>query len=151
MNDFEKIIRELIAFFQENQELEEKKLKAAEEKRTAAIEDCMTKEQAIILKLRGLDKKREEIQKKLGWEGMTFRQILEIVPEEERMKYSQLFDELTHSVRMFQSANESALEIISLNLRQVQAAVKEKESKGIYNQDGGSVETEPQHLTNRKV
>lgn len=151
MQEFENIIRELIAFFDQNQALEEAKLKAAEENRPAAVEDYMTKEQAIILKLRGLDKKREEIQKQMGWEGKSFRQILELLSEEERVKFSQLFEDLSQRVKVFQSTNESALEIISLNLRQIRAAIKEKDTKGIYNQDGDSVEAQPRHLTNRRV
>lgn len=151
MNEFETVIRDLIAFFDENQQLEELKLKAAEENRPTAIEDCMTKEQAVILRLRGLDKKREEIQKKLGWEGKSFRQILELLPEEERAKYRGLFEDLSARVKLFQSANESALEIISLNLRQIQNTIKQKDAKGIYNQEGDSVQPESRHLTNRKV
>ena len=86
MNDFtafSKIIEEFIALFDHLIPIEQEKLDAAVKNRITFVEDCMHKEQAAVLQLRGLEQKREAQQKLLGMEGYTFRQILEHAPEEE--------------------------------------------------------------------
>ena len=79
MNDFtafSKIIEEFIALFDHLIPIEQEKLDAAVKNRITFVEDCMHKEQAAVLQLRGLEQKREAQQKLLGMEGYTFRQIL---------------------------------------------------------------------------
>lgn len=84
MNDFTaftKVIEEFITLFDHLIEIEQEKLDAAVKNRVTFVEDCMHKEQAAVLQLRGLEQKREAEQKHLGMEGYTFRQILEEAPK----------------------------------------------------------------------
>ena len=57
--DFKKIIEELIALFDHLIPIEQEKLDAAIKNRVTFVEDCMHKEQAAVLQLRGLEQKRE--------------------------------------------------------------------------------------------
>ena len=59
MDQFEQIINQMIALFEENLPLEQEKLRAVQEDDVAAVEDCMKREQAVVLQMRGLEKKRE--------------------------------------------------------------------------------------------
>ena len=89
MNDFSQfteIIKEFIALFDNLIPIEQEKLDAAVKNRITFVEDCMHKEQAAVLKLRGLEQRREAEQKRLGMEGYTFRQILEHVPDDDRFR-----------------------------------------------------------------
>lgn len=148
MEAFEKIVWDLIALFDEFQPLEEEKLEAAKAQDISKVEDCMNREQAMSLKLRGLDNKREAIQKEYGWEGMTFRQILEVISPEQRGRFQPIFDEVENKMTLFQSTNESALEIISLHLRRINQTL---EAKGVeYDRDGSPGKPE-QPLTSRRV
>lgn len=139
MNDFTtftKIIEEYIALFDHLIPIEQEKLDAAVKNRVSFIEDCMHKEQAAVLQLRGLEQKRETEQKRLGIEGFTFRQILEHAPEETAV-LSPLFDQLAERVRTFRSVSDSAKDIIEVNLHKIQSALAaESSGKATYSASG---------------
>lgn len=66
MNDFTDFIttiRDFIQLFDSLNRIEQEKLDAALKNRVSFVEDCMKKEQAAILRMRGLEQKREEAQK----------------------------------------------------------------------------------------
>ena len=66
LNDFKAVVGDLITLLEEFNEIETAKLDAIQKNRVTFVEENMKKEQAGIMKLRGLDKKRESIQKDLG-------------------------------------------------------------------------------------
>lgn len=119
MNDFISVIENLILLFRDMILIEQEKLEATQKNRVTFVEECMKKEQASILKLRGLDKKREICQTALGYEGFTFKQILEAVSAEERSALRELFDSLTYHVRLFQDINQSAQSMLEVNLHMI--------------------------------
>lgn len=140
MNDFTaftKIIEELISLFDHLIPIEQEKLDAAVKNRVTFVEDCMHKEQAAVLQLRGLEQKREAEQKRLGMEGYTFRQILEHTPDDTSAVLSPLFDRLGERVRTFQSINNSARDIIEVNLHVILSALAaESPGKATYSSTG---------------
>lgn len=150
MKQFEQVIHEMIRVFDQFLPLEREKLQAVSENNLTLLEDCMNREQAVVLKLRGLERKREDAQKQLGWQGKTFREIIELVPGEKQTEYRHLFEQLTHSMNMFQEANDSAMDTIAVNLRRIDNTLKRKDPEGTtYSQDGTIQESKP--LTNRRV
>lgn len=149
MDEFKKVIRDLITLFRQFIKIEETKLNAATGKHVATLEDCVTQEQALLLRLRGLEQSRERAQKKAGYEGLQFREILERVPDDEREELYELFDELSREVQMFREINEDANQILQTNLYAIEKALKKKTS-GLYNEKGKN-ETEARHMTNRKA
>lgn len=149
MEQFEQVIEQLIGLFEEHLPLEEEKRKAASESNLAALEDCMTREQAIMLKLRGLEQKRENVLKQNGWEGKTFREIIDIAPAEKKAVYSDLYERMNTAVNMFREANESAMETVRIHLREINNAIDTKQGN-TYGQDGTSANAE-QPMTSRRV
>ncbi|ADL05954.1 flagellar export chaperone FlgN [Lacrimispora saccharolytica] len=119
MNDFIAVIEDMIQLFQELIHIEQSKLEAAAKNRITHVEECMNQEQAAILKLRGLDKKRETCQEQLGYKNDTFQQILLKTSGAEHNQLKQLFDSLTYEVRLFQETNESARSMIEINLHMI--------------------------------
>ena len=59
LNDFKAVVGDLITLLEEFNEIETAKLDAIQKNRVNFVEENMKKEQAGIMKLRGLDKKRE--------------------------------------------------------------------------------------------
>lgn len=130
MNDFTAVIEDMIQLFQDLVQVEQVKLEAAKKNRVTYVEDCMNKEQAAILKLRGLDKKREDCQERLGMKGDTFQQILSKVSEgEEHNQLKELFDRLSYQVRLFQEISDGARTIIELNLHMIDKAIRNSQGK----------------------
>ena len=156
MNDFTaftKVIEEFITLFDHLIEIEQEKLDAAVKNRVTFVEDCMHKEQAAVLQLRGLEQKREAEQKHLGMEGYTFRQILEEAPEEVSASLSPLFDQLSERVTSFRSVRESAKDIIEVNLHMIQSALaSEGPGRDIYSASGKKTDNDNRkRFTSRSV
>lgn len=145
MNELKDLLIEMTDFFQKFLPLEKEKLKAAENKQVTFVEECMTKEQAMILKLRGYEKQREDILKKAGLEGKTLSEITQMLSGEEKVQMEAVTEAFSRSVREFHSVNEEALKLIQLNLRELDAVLTEKEQDGVLN---GNI---PGHLTDQIV
>ncbi len=149
MDEFKKVIEQLISVFSQLTKIEQVKLDAAAGNHVGTVEDCVTQQQALLLKLRGLEQSRERAQKKAGYEGMQFRQILEKAPDNEREKLFGLFDSLSREIQMFQEVNDGANEIIRTNLHVIDKALRTKTGK-TYNGEGKS-ESNVRHMTSRRV
>lgn len=145
MNELKQILMEMTDFFREFLPLEQEKLKAAEKKQVTFVEECMTKEQALILKLKGYEKRMEDALKKAGLEGKTLSEITETLSGEERVQMQAVTEAFSRAVRAFHSVNEEALKLIRLNLRELDTVLAAKEQDG---QSGGKI---PGHLTNQIV
>lgn len=124
MSDFIAVIEELILLFQHLIQVEQTKLESIRKNRITYVEDCMNQEQAAIMKLRGLDKRREDCQKKLGFSGYTFQQILAEVSGEQQETLKKLFDSLSQQVRLFQDTNDSAKSMLEINLHLINKAIQ---------------------------
>ena len=149
MDEFKKVIEQLTGLFRQLTKIEQVKLTAAAENHAGTVEDCVTQQQALMLRLRGLEQTRERVQARAGFAGMQFREILGKVPDDERKELYQRFDELSREIQMFQEVNEGANQVLRTNLHMIDKALREKTGK-IYNGEGKS-ETNTRHMTSRRV
>ncbi len=155
MNDFSnfiKLIEDYIVLFDNLIPIEQEKLDAAVKNQVTFIEDCMHKEQAAVLQLRGLEQKREAEQKRLGMDNYTFKEILAHAPEE-AAALEPLFDRLSERVRSFRSISDSAKDIIEVNLHVIQSALASDTSgKDTYSASGRKKNNDNKnHFTSRSV
>lgn len=130
MTEFKNILLELIHLFEHLCEVERKKLQTVEKNRVTLLEDCMNEEQAAILKLRGLDSRREKCQERLGFKDKTFRQILEHITDEERADLQPIFHQLTERVTEFRELSDSAKAMIEINLHHINNIITEHQDTG---------------------
>lgn len=154
MNDYSsfiKVIKDFIQLFEAMIPLEQKKLDSVVNQKISVVEDCMNQEQAAILRLKGLEIKRQKIQKELGVEDLTFRQILEKVSPEIKDNLQPLFDELTEKIHTFQSINASAKDAIEVNLHVVQSALASGSTNNTYSSSGSKTKKTNKHFTSRSV
>lgn len=153
-SNFEKLMEEFIEFFEELIPVEQDKLDAAVNNRVSFVEECMHKEQAAVLRLRGLDQKREKEQERLGMKGYTFRKILESVPEETATVLKPLFDRLSEQVHMLQSITDNSKNMIEVNLHTIQSALAANTpGKDTYSASGRKNDNNNNnnHFTSRSV
>lgn len=155
INDFRSVVSDLIVLLEEFNVTEAEKLDAVQKNRVTFVEESMKKEQAAIMKLRGLDKKRESIQKDLGWENMSFQQILSQVNDVEKEILQPLFDRLTDSTRQFIATKDSAQKALEISLHHInmQLAKKKAEESKAYNNKGNEKKTGGfgKHFTNTRI
>ncbi len=148
MEEYIGVINELIVTFRELTQIGSMKLSAGREQRVVTVEECMKKEQPLVMKLRGLEMKRESLQAELGFEGMSFHQILEEVSEEEQKKLLPSFEGLSRVIQMFQVVNEDAQKMMKLNLREVEKAIERNKQNHI---ESGKKEYTGKGHTDRSV
>jgi hypothetical protein len=140
MDNFIAVIKDLIHLFQDLIQIEQDKLTATQKDRITFVEDCMNKEQAAILKLKGLDRKREACQEQLGYKGCTFRQILTKVSGDDYTQLEELFEVLSEHMRTFQDINESSRSLIEIKLHKInKVLINSQDNKGSKKQWEGLV------------
>ncbi len=127
MKEFKEVIEELIAVFIELSGIANVKLSAAKNNRAATVEECLKKEQAVVMKLRGLEAKREKIQAEMGFEGLKFKEILEKLSEEEREDLLPYFDALSREIQLFDHANENVQTMLKVNLRNIDRELENRQ------------------------
>lgn len=104
-------------------QMENAKADAASSGQHGRIDGYLKQEQALILKLRGLEQRHRKQMKALAWDGLTFRQILEQADEKEEAFLSPLFGRLTEQLRLLTSSRDSANRILNVRLKEFEDAL----------------------------
>lgn len=152
LTEFAEVIHRYIEVFDRLIPLEQNKLDVVKQKRISMLEEIGKKEQAEALAIRGLEQKREKAQEKLGFQGMTFQEILNRLPQEQQPEMKALFNELGDKVRTFQSLADSSKSIIEVNLHTVNKMIAEqKQGKPQTYSEDGSVKEREIHFTDRRI
>lgn len=149
MDKFKDIIRQTIDAIEQFAAIEQTKLEAAAEANLTALEDCMTKEQAMILRIKGLEQERMKWQRQNGREGLSFREMLEQETPEQREELQPLYDRLSKCINLFQDISKSAEQIIKTNLYVVNRKLEQRGTE--YNKDGSTETPAEGHLTDSKA
>lgn len=150
MNEFQEVIQKLILLFRDLTAIESKMLEAARGEHIGLLENYMTKEQAFIMQLKGLEKEKDKAQAEAGYKRMSFREILEAQGEEERARSLPLFEELSREVQMFQEVHEDLTVIMEVNLRQINKKLDDTEGH-IYSDNTLTGTSAPKSVTSRRV
>lgn len=149
-DSFCKLIEEYIDLFDHLTLVEEKKIEAINKNQITFVENCMNQEQAAVLKLRGLDLRREQLLKELGMEGLSFRQVIEHMPDSSAVLLP-LYNRLSERIKTFRALSDSAKDLIEVNLHVINSALNEKTSAGhTYTPDGSDI-NKNKHFTSRSV
>ena len=142
MGELTEVLAEITELLRQYLPLEEEKLKAVKENKVSIVEDCMLKEQALLLKMKGLDRKREDILKEKGCEGMTLKEVIHRLGEEEKRKAQPVFDEFALIVQNFNSLNEESMKLIRLNLHRIEKETVKQGGQVYGKENGNSPETD---------
>ncbi len=118
------ILRELTETAHSIARAEEEKAVALSLKRHDLLDGFMKKEQAYILTLQGLDQHRVRLAKSLGWESLTFVQILEKVEPVQKEYLKILFHDLEQELRTLQQSKEVAERMMNVRVYELLAAIE---------------------------
>lgn len=133
--DFLAIIRELTDTAHKLAQIEEEKAVAVSLKRHELLEGLMKKEEAGMLRLRGLDQHRVRMAKLLGWDNLSFSQILEKVRPIQQEYLKQLFLTLEQELMRLTKSKELAKGIINIRIYEMFIAA-ERKTGTFYDQEG---------------
>lgn len=126
---FKEIIMELTDFFEELTQLENVKLQAIVDNNLKLLEECMSKEQVGIMRLRVLEKRRAEVQKEMGLEGLSFREIVAKLEGEEKAELERMYYELEAALTLFNRIADSTKTAIESNLYSIEAILERLKQK----------------------
>lgn len=113
-------IRELAVTAGDIARVEEMKAYAVSGNQHEMLDECIQEEQALLLKLRGLEQRRVRLQKELEWDGLTLQQILDRALPEQTEMLNPAFQKLEQQLGYLQSARESAERILKVRLHELE-------------------------------
>ncbi len=116
MDELMKILEALTEALNNSLPLEKEKFRAVQEDRISTVEECMVKEQALALKIKGLEQRRIKFMEEHGYGNMTLKEIAETLKGEEQMKMNALIEDVVLAVQNFNSYNDESMKMIRLKL-----------------------------------
>ncbi len=123
--------QEYFKFLDQLGEVLERLTEVAKEKTAAvrrddlnAVNECMKREQAISLKLRSMDIKRDKMLEKLGLQGTTLSVLAQSCPEEVRSEARAVADRVRSRYDVYRAAADVARTTLECNLHQIEKALK---------------------------
>lgn len=122
-DDFISVIKETAELVGQIAQVEADKAEAASLRQHHLLDGYIQEEQAQILKLRGLDQKRSRLAQNLGWDSLTFRQILAKAPLRQSGQMRPLFDELEQQLMRLKDSRDAAEQIINVRLHELDVAL----------------------------
>lgn len=118
--EYTTVIRELSSVAAQISRVEETKVTVAAEKHHHLLNECIQEEQALLLKLRGLEQRRIKCQKTLDWEDLTIKQILEKASPTQLETLSPLFQDLEQQLKRLTHSRDAAEKILNVRLRELE-------------------------------
>lgn len=90
------------------------------------INALVTEAQPILLRFKGLEKKREKLQKELGLAPTSLSALLKEIPEEEREEWAEKIEALEKNLNRFINSKENADRILQVRLSDISLQLEGK-------------------------
>ena len=103
-------------------EIEQEKTAAVSRGDVNAVDDCMKREQALSMSLRGMDQKRERMLAQLGLKNISLRELEDHAPEGMKMETKATAEKLRQSYALFQGVSQLARDTLECHLRAIEKA-----------------------------
>ncbi len=146
---FTAVIRELTVLAGDIAQVEEAKAEAASLRHHERLDGFIQKEQAQILKLRGLEQHRMRLAGELGWDSLAFRQILERADDDQKRALTPLFDELSRQLDRLQQSRKASEQIIQVRIHEIETAIAQQQGTS-YDNSGNTTPGASPHVNKMK-
>lgn len=139
------LLRELCGVLNTLTGIEQEKTRAVRNDDLAGLNECMKKEQALTMALRGYDRKRETALESLGLTGVPLSRLAARAPERHRTETRELAEELRLRYSQFRGAAEVARDTLECNLHQIEGFLQklEADDMGCAGYEGGDPRIPP--------
>ncbi|WP_312643752.1 flagellar export chaperone FlgN [Hydrogenoanaerobacterium sp.] len=127
---------EYAGFFSEMEQTETQKLDNLLSRQLERIEHSISMQQAMDKRLQNLEKRRADLQTKLGFDGMSFKNIIEEFPEENRAELSRLFERIENSLDNIKFLNQKSMNVAKSRLEEMGSNAQFKVSANLSNYSG---------------
>lgn len=124
------LLQELCGTLKTLTEIEQEKTRTVRSDDLAGLNECMKKEQALTMALRGHDQKREMALAALGMTGVPLSQLAARAPENCRAEARSIVEDLRLQYSLFRGAAEVARDTLECNLHQIEGVLQKMEADG---------------------
>ncbi len=131
-------------------DFENKKLKYITSNDVDSLNNCLGKEQALIMMGNNLEAKRRELLKKEGLAESTFGEMIESSPDEYKNKLQSIFSDLSKYVLEVKRINDQAMSVVRVKLNSIENKLSRNTGE-IYNDKGGRKHTAMSVAMTKKV
>ena len=118
----------MLEFYREFLVLEEKKLDALKSSRLELLDSLLRKEQAFVLRAKGLELERQRLMEGTENSGATFRALLELFPPDEREKPTELYEELSSTIVRLQKVSADSEHLLRIKSTRAAAIISRLEN-----------------------
>lgn len=115
--EFYDFMCEYTAFFEEVSSKEEAKMKALLANDIDKLELAISEHQSTTMRVEQYEKRRGELQEKLGLGSLKFKEIVDMLSGEQRARMKELYTRFEIAVHNTKHYNGRSLEIALMNLR----------------------------------
>lgn len=143
-------LEEYTGFYQSFFELETDKYVAITQNHLKELDDFVKREQAMMLKSRGMEQERERRMKAAGCPDLKFRELPERVPPELSEAFSRVYDEMTQVFQNLKIVNQQSNNLVQIRLRRIGEAASQLEPRpGEYKPDARTTGPRPQSISKK--
>ncbi|WP_027400145.1 flagellar export chaperone FlgN [Anaerovorax odorimutans] len=152
---FKKIITEYIKILDQIIILENNKLKTIAENDVNSLDKLIKDEQVYILKLKGIDIKREKLQKEMNMEDFSFSEIISAADGDEKQLLKSDYEVLLRKAEELKAASDNSKLSIELNLHKIDLLLSSLNSNAdcqyVYDKNGTKPNLNTSHFASKKV
>jgi hypothetical protein len=122
-------------------DLEEAKIKIIASGGSVGLNSCMKDEEAEMLRMKGLDRKREKLLEETNQQGKTFREIVDMQAAVQKTELQPLYIDMREKTHHLKKLTESTAGMIESRLIRVEHTIREMNGSNTYGKDGHIVKT----------
>ncbi len=119
-------LTKLGAQFDQLTAIEQEKIQAVKDGNLAWLNDCIRKEQANSLAMRGMEQQRTEWLKGLGLEDGSLRNLPQHCPAQYREQTTQVVQEVLRQYKMLESSREASRTLLECQLHRVEGKMADR-------------------------
>ena len=135
-DEFYDFMEQYTDFYIQVSDNEKVKMDALASEDLGLINKVLSDYQVYVSKAENFEKRREELFKKIGLDGKTFKEIVDLETGERREELEDLFCDFRDAVEAARDYNSRSLEIVKKNLKEMGMQDGEKNDPACYDKDG---------------
>lgn len=116
-NEFAEFMLEYTELFEDISYKEEEKFHAMLSDDLSRIEQSLNEHQTSIKLIEQYENRREALQKEMGLEGKTFREIINMCKGEEKAELSEIYSRFELAIHNTNHFNKSAMKVADMNIK----------------------------------
>jgi len=130
-HDFMSFLEGYLSFYQEFLEIETNKHEVISQNDVKQLDRFVTKEQAYLLKSKGLEAQRQKMMDSYGFKDTTLNEFLPHLDSSVQEKADTLYHDLSDVLMDFKAMNTRCNSLIELRLHRIGNSIKHLENEGM--------------------